>query len=363
MSIIKAILIFSLCFLCLSCSANEPATLRGDIPHKSYEVGIELPSQLNMQHSEITALKDLGLDYINYYVNTFTNAGDMPAMKVNQYMMDIADSLRVNFSISCSVYDTPNDVLEDAVKRYKGTVRFKGNVIDEFDHARFIYPSSYGINRYLINPLKLNSLEDAHAATLEAFKTHRDSIINIGVPNVTSTHVWEVLNQFAAKTGYVVCPKICKETYSSVSMAIGLGAALQYSASSFWNDIDLWWWDIIPGHPAEEIVCNLLFSYWMGADLTYIEGCGYNLYPAGKQGLPFSLFSCPDNTHYQFTSIGKVLKWFTKVYVPNHHRSYTWRDLKPNIAIIRYEDSDFGQVVGLYGNNKWKRDADTRAWI
>ena len=39
---------------------------------------------------------------------------------------------------------------------------------------------------------------------------------------------------------------------------------------------------------------NLLLAYWLGADTVYIEGAGFNLQPAGKQGIPFSLMTQMD---------------------------------------------------------------------
>ena len=45
---------------------------------------------------------------------------------------------------------------------------------------------------------------------------------------MTATHVFPVLLHVAARAGFAPCPKICKEMYSPVSFAVGLGEALQY---------------------------------------------------------------------------------------------------------------------------------------
>ena len=355
------------CVLALQACDNENRKEADTTPPKpaipsNYRIGIELSSQINMHPAGIKALQSIGINYINYYINTFPDRSDLPAKEVNGFMMGIADKLDVEFSISSSVYDVPSSAVHDALLRYEEKGRFRGILIDEFDHARFIYPTSYGMERSLIDRYAIKTIEEAHDAALKAYADHIEMMKQWGVQEVVSTNVWPVLNDFAARCGYVVCPKICKELYSSVSMAIGLGAAKQYH-TPFWNDIDLWWWDQIPGHPAEEVKCNLLFSYWMGADLTYLEGCGYNLYPAGKQGSSFSLFKITDSKNYQLTPIGETLKWFIHDYLPKHPRKWSARDVKPSIAIIRYEDSWFGQAQTPFGCPNVRIDSDMSAWI
>ncbi len=162
------------------------------------------------------------------------------------------------------------------------------------------------------------------------------------------------------------CPKICKEFYSPVSLAVGLGAALQYNRD-LWVDVDMWYFWAVPGHPPEEVRANLQLAYWLGADLAYLEGCGYNLFPAGKQGSPFSLISRLDDQRYQLTPHGEMLKEFCIQYLPAHPRPWTFRDLQPTMAIIRFDDTDVGQkawgVNRLYGAEGLKPDRDTAAWI
>lgn len=324
-----------------------------------YGFDIELPSQLNVHPAEIDALKSIGITYVNYYINTFQDKGDLPVKEVNHYMMRVIDKLGVQFSISCTAYDPPSSSIDDALQRYQGTGRFRGVVMDEFDHARFIYPAGYGTNRRLIDCNAINTVEDAHDATLITYSKHKEMMQQWGMQEVVATHVWLVLNDFAERNGYAVCPKICKETYSAVSMAIGLWEAKQYQ-TGFWNDVDLWWWSTIPGHPAEKVKCNLLFSYWMDADMTYLEGCGYNLAPTGKQGHSFSLLN-PET--YELTPIGETLKWLVKEYVPKHPRKWSARNVKPPIAIIRYEDSWFGQSESPFGCHDLQADSDMKAWM
>ena len=78
----------------------------------------------------------------------------------------------------------------------------------------------------------------------------------------------------------------------------------------------MWYFQLVPGHPPAEVESNLLLAYWMGADLVYLEGSGYNLLPAGRQGTPFSLVNVISNDRYQLTPHGEMLRRFCREYLP-----------------------------------------------
>jgi hypothetical protein len=73
--------------------------------------------------------------------------------------------------------------------------------------------------------------------------------------------------------------------------------------------------------------------------------------------------------HEQFmlTAHGEVLRWFCKEYIPAHPRPWTFRDLRPDIAMIRFEDTDHGPFMGkertLYGSQHLRSTPDTQAWF
>jgi hypothetical protein len=325
-----------------------------------FRVGIELSSQTPVSRAVEASLRDMGISYINYYVNTHPNAGDLPAQEVNRAMMDLCASLNADFSISCHMIDPPDECVRAA--KESGKSRFRGIVFDELEHCRLL-------NNYSPTPIadssRFDSLTQAHDETLAGYRKLRSKFAD---SPVTATHMWPLLDHTAAQAGYIVCPKICKELYSPVSLAIGMGAAKQYG-TELWADCDLWFWDLIPGHPPEEMKSNLLLAYWLGADLIYVEGAGYNLRPAGKQGTPFSLMNRIDADAYQLTPHGETLKWFCREYVPSHPRKWTFRDVKPSIVIIRYEDTCHGQRYtgdwkdNLYGSEKLHSTPDTEAWL
>ncbi|MHB0999691.1 MAG: hypothetical protein ACYC27_10645 [Armatimonadota bacterium] len=330
----------------------------------AFKVGIELPVQLPISKKVENALKDMGINYINYYVYNGYGAdnADMP-VETNNAAMALAEALGADFSIAAHAFDPPDECVKAAVEHGKGNGRFRGVLIDELEHIRLLWLHGH---KPIADVSKFDTFEHAYEGTLKGYRNLVDKFAAMGA-GFTSTHVWPVLHHTAARAGSIVCPKIAKEYYSPVSMAIGMGAAKQYDRE-LWADIDMWFYDTVPGHTPEEIKCNLLFAYWMGVDLIYLEGAGYNLYPAGKQGTPFSLMSEGPADKAQLTPIGETLRWFCREYVPNHPRKWTFRDIKPDIAIVRFDDTCHGQRYtsfpdNLFGSEKLHSTPDTEAWF
>ena len=333
--------------------------LRAVAAPPQFKVGIEMPTEIPVTQAVEESLREMGISYINYYVNTSANAGDLPATEVNQAMLGLCRRLNLDFSIACHMIDPPEGCVRSAVE--SGKSRFRGVVFDELEHCRLM--NNYA-PAWLADYRKFETLDQAYTETIGAYRALRSRFAALGSP-VTATHVWPVMHHLAGEAGFTVCPKICKEFYSSVSLAIGMGAARQYG-TELWADCDLWFWDQIPGHTAEEMKSNLLIAYWLGADLIYIEGAGYNLKPAGKAGIPFSLI---DSETGKLTPHGEVLKSFCREYVPAHPRKWTFRDVKPNAAIIRFDDSCHGQRYcavfkdNLFGSPNLHSTPDTEAWF
>jgi hypothetical protein len=332
-----------------------------------FTVGIELPSQDPMTPAEERALREMGIGYVNYFVSTFKGATDAPADATNKAMMALCARLGLDFSISTCEIDPPDPVVQAAVRAGADPARksrFRGMVFDELEHIRLL-------NFTRPNPLadykNFHTLEQAYDESVAGFRALRMKYERLGCP-VVATHVFPVLLHVAARAGFIVCPKIQKETYSSVSYAIGMGAAKQYG-TGLWADADQWYYDLIPGHTAEELRCNLLMAYWLGADTVYLEGSGFNLVPAGNQGIPFSLMTVIKPDMYQLTPHGDVLRWFTKEYLPHHPRPWTFRDVTPDVAIVHFDVSCWGQrfvggfTQGLYGTDALPCTPENEAWF
>jgi hypothetical protein len=343
------------------------AATSADQTPPAFTVGIEMPCQVPVSKAVESALREMGIGYVNYYLKTFVVSTDRPASEIQPPMLDLCARLGMDWSIATYEADPPDDAVREAAKASaapgrKG--RFRGIVFDELEHSRLL---NFTRPLALADYKHFTTLDQAERKTVVGFEKLHARFAALGAP-VVATHVFPVLLHAAARAGFTVCPKIEKEFYSPVSLAIGMGAAKQYGRD-LWADCDLWYYDLVPGHPVDEFRCNLLFAYWMGVDLTYVEGSGINLYPAGNQGIPFSLMTQITPELYQLTPHGEALRWFAREYVPKHPRPWTFRDVKPTIAIVRFDDTDFGQRYlsgfspGLYGTETILPDADTEAWF
>lgn len=340
----------------LSCAALAQA-------QRPFQVGVELPTMLPVDPTVEMMLKDIGVNYLNFY--TFNNYGppEQDAMAVYDAQAGLAKRLGANYQLACHHMDVPESVVRKAAL----DPLCDGVVIDELEHIRLLWRVAGPTAAVLADPSVFTDLYDAHDKSVAAWQKLADKYRGYGLKSFTSTHVWPVLHSVAAKGGWNPCPKICKEFYSPVSLAIGMGAALQYD-KPLMVDCDLWFWDLLPGHTPEEYRSNLLLAYWSGADGVYTEGTGFNLYPAGRQGLPHTIMAKLTDTEYSLTAHGEILRWFIKEYLPKHPRVWSFRDIQPDVAIIRFEDSCFGQRFSnmpdtLYGSETLKSDADTEAWF
>ena len=346
----------------LAIAAEPPEGKRG------FYVGVEWPSQVPVLPAVSEALKNLGVDFITYYPETDPSIGEMNGVEVNAGMQKLAQGASVDTVLSCHHYDPSKPVLEAFIPGRKEGHRLEEQnavIIDELEHIRLL--NSYG-HKQVADTQACETLEQAYDVALEGFIALRKQYETLGIQRVVSTHVWPVLHHVVARAGFTVCPKIMKEMYSPVSIAMGLGAAKQYE-QDLWIDCDLWYYEALPGHTAEKLRSNLLLAYWMGADRVYVEGAGFNLAPAGRQGFPFSLVNLMREDIYQYTAHGEVLRWFCKEYVPKNPRPYNFRDIQPHLAIVRFEDTCHGQRFAegfadqLYGAPKLQSNADTEAWL
>ena len=329
-----------------------------------FRIGIELPSQVPVTEEVEKALRDLGIGFVNFYVSN-TPAHDLPETETAVALINLCERIGLDFSLACHHRDPKAVSVQLALD---SKARFEGVVFDELAHIRLLHPEFAPPNgeELLADPPGFSSLKEAWQATYEGFSRLANRMWDHGAPRVVATHVWPNLLHTAARAGFTPCPKICKEFYSPVSLAIGMGAALQYQRN-LWVDCDMWYFQLVPGHSPQEVQSNLLLAYWLGADLVYLEGAGYNLRPAGHQGTAFSLVNVQQGGLYQLTPHGEMLKAFCREYLPTNPRPYTFRDIRPEAAIIRFEDGDFGQrswgVPGLYGSKTLVGDVDTCAWL
>jgi hypothetical protein len=233
---------------------------------------------------------------------------------------------------------------DNLIHQLEGRPGFLGFMLDEADHmqinAHWPVVDYYGYNHahYLAETEGMDLLS-ARKVVLESLHLHNVACRVSGKP-AASEHLFPVMMHTAARAGLAVSPKILKETCGPIMLAVAMGAARQYDAE-FWIDVDYWWHNETIGHSAERFRSALLLAYWSGADQVYVEGgaAHSNNHPVGRE-------------------IEAAYKEFLLEYVPAHPRPYTWRDFKPEIAIVRFDDTCFderqkylGEYPGpLYGH-------------
>ncbi|MBT4814729.1 MAG: hypothetical protein HOJ57_28205 [Lentisphaerae bacterium] len=215
------------------------------------------------------------------------------------------------------------------------------------------------------------TLEEAYSGNLnnlivlrtKLFEFAAASSSGLDQPLICSEHVFPTLFPLFARAGVAPYPKLLKESVLPVVAAVTLGACRQYGVP-YVPCLDLWgpraprgsraeW----PYHTPEELRSALLFSYWTGAHSAYIENINY------KDSLYRSV-----GGQAELTEWGRIARDFTHEYMPRHARTVLAQDFRPEIVIVRFPDSDWGQVKrhhirqNLYGAGNLTPNDVTRAW-
>ena len=356
--------------------SNAQATtelVQGRLPDGLY-VGLELPSQNPMPACVMEGLSDIGLNYANFY--TASSVGDyVTAEQISEAAQQAVAKAMVEQCEQAGFHFSPavhwKEIPESTLAFYGENPFCQDVVMDEGEHVRQLNWRPYGA-KFGIEPwAKVDglSLPEAYARTLDGLRRTREHYRRLGLDTVI-TCVWPVMFHTIARAGCGVCAKVMGMSYSPVAVAIALGAAQQYQ-TKFWIDLEMWSQgsgDALPGHSPEEFRSNLLLAYGMGVDHIYVEGAGWNSLPAGAQGVPWNLVSYHSQQRFRLTEYGKILRWFCREYVPAHPRSYTFREVTPEIVIVRFPDTCWGQRYSswpdhLYGADNLHSDATTEAWL
>lgn len=246
-------------------------------------------------------------------------------------------------------------------EEFKEAMASEGNLVgvmyDELEHVIINRNVSIALDSKFaldIPAFKLNDSSDVleQGELLEKqLKEYADGMKTNGVETLSGEHVFPVLFHKFAKNGIIPNFKSQKESFSNIQYAIAAGAALQYKTPLF-NCVDMWYRLTYPGHSAKEMEANLKFAYYMGVDRVYVESSKV-------------FFDEKDKTKYN--DIGAAFGRFTLEY-RGKKRDYNIQDYKPEIGIIRYDDSYWGQGVFpwrnmLFGNPKVKPDKYAKEYI
>lgn len=257
-------------------------------------------------------------------------------------------------------FQFPDDILAE-LGRCK---RLLGLMHDEAEHHQNNANCVKGLDKASMYDPKGYDLIDAadgHTAAVSSVAKHH---AQYGLKLYTE-HVFPVMFHDFARAGFVAGTKVLKEAWSPVYISCAMGAAIQYD-TELWITPDLWGVSGYPGHSPKEYKSALLLAYHMGADCIYTESLALD---QGHKGVGSLVLMTPGD--YTVTKYGKVAKWFIHDYVPKHPRRYTFRRLRPRVAIIRQEDGCWGQGNApypwvpdrLFGSKEWESNEITEAWF
>lgn len=230
------------------------------------------------------------------------------------------------------------DLEAAALDAAAATGLFEGVVYDEGEHMqlcrnRIAFPRESDGKPYLVETTGM-TLPEAREAFIGGARRvngyHREHQARMIVESVFPA-LWHPL----AQAGVTLCPKLLKEDIYPVVLALSLGAAKQYNAE-LWYTPDFWSLGHFPGHSVEKYETALRLAHAAGVDNVYTEH--------------FMGMCRVRGATYEISEYGAALQTFLRDYLPAHPRKYTYRDYEPEVAVIRFPDSDWGQDSCYY----WK---------
>ncbi|MBQ6267383.1 MAG: hypothetical protein IJK64_06385 [Clostridia bacterium] len=216
------------------------------------------------------------------------------------------------------------------IKALQTSPHFKGVMYDEFEHViinqnisiilatkgklkKSVFPLLDGSDPYAQGELLSRQIGE-YAAEIKAK----------GAELFVGEHVFPVLFHTFARNGILPNFKSQKESVSNLAFAFAAGAALQYG-TPLWNCVDCWFRLTNPGHSAKEMYYNLIFADLAGVNNVYVESAAVFTDGEGKPNEYAERFS-------EFSENGR-----------NPDRGYDIHDYRPEIGIIRYDDTYWGQ--------------------
>lgn len=224
------------------------------------------------------------------------------------------------------------NVPDGMIEAFAGEGNLAGLMYDEFEHTIINRNLSIRLAKRGDLPVfPINEDGDLDAAAELLDRQLRDYAAELkakGAPAFAGEHVFPVLFHRFASCGIIPNFKSQKESISNVQFAIAAGAALEYG-TQLWNCVDLWYRMTFPGHSAEEMYNNLKFAYYAGVNRVYVEAAAgfYDRNEAGEK---------------VFNRYGELYTQFVKEY-RGKERAYDVQDYRPEIGVIRMDDSFWGQ--------------------
>ncbi len=228
------------------------------------------------------------------------------------------------------------DVDAETLRKAAATGLFEGVTYDESEHmqlSRNAYSQLPEPNRkpFFVETTGL-SLSEAYTKFKQAVRQLVNRNGQCGAKMLVES-VFPALLSPMAESGMVLSPKLLKEDVHPVVLAEAIGAALQHNAA-LWFSPDLWYYAEMPGHSAREMRMAMQTCHLAGVDSCYVE-------------FATKMYSLNGNS-YRLTHHGLAMKEHITKWIPAHKRNYSYRDYQPEVAIVRFPDSDWGQTSCYY---------------
>ena len=164
---------------------------------------------------------------------------------------------------------------------------------------------------------------------------------------IFSEQVFPVMYHVFSRYGMNPCPKLLKEEYQPLQIAVSLGAARQYGRK-YSVCVDLWGFDVgnwftrlwgFPGHSPEEFESALKLAWHLAPYMIFVE----NIDALGRHL----------REGFVMTEFGRIFQNFKNHYIPAHSPDYSWREAKCDIAVIHSDDSYISKSGNFDGNGSF----------
>lgn len=376
----------------VSAQMTDTANLRSYQPH--FLVGVDdagdkSTGERSVPYDLIAPMKELGVQFLVHHYSPQTTLQEQDLFM--EQMGTLFEKNKMSFLLNTEIANNAVEFIDaDGWSWFRGpgkTHRFnfkpavlsKANQFTSFEGIMYDEPAHMQLNRNWIhvNGRKVDlpfmaetngkSFEEADRLIYKNARQLADGVKRLHTRYIAMEHVFPVLFHNFARAGMTPVYKQLKESWAPVWAACAMGAAIEYH-TELWTCLDLWFAGypghspLYPGHSPQALKDNLIYSYWVGNDRAYVENLNY-------QGSLYRTVTDNGSEKIILNEYGKTLRWFTHDYLLHNRRDYTFRDMKPEIAIIRFDDTDFG-ITGkngfpdqLFGSKTLLSTPETRSWM
>nr|WP_201468845.1 hypothetical protein [Microbacterium hydrocarbonoxydans] len=317
--------------------------------------GIPIPSQdPPMTSTRFTALlRELGAEfYVHHQVPTHTDIDallhDLTAAGIDLVLGNEYGNINGPFAEGTNRYDVDPHLIGAAA----AAGALVGMLYDEPEHLQ-IHADQYRRDAHLPQFGQTEGLpaEQAIAVIDAAVRRMIDTIDvatdTVGAPRVPvlAEHVFPVMFHFLARAGMTPAPKVMKESFQPLQLGTALGAALQYDRE-LWICADLWGPDIgpwatrapgFPGHSPAEFASALRLAHHFAPTRLFVENID-------------ALVRHHGDGKVEATEHGEVWREFALDWAPQNAPAWSYRDARPDVALVHADDSDFGRGARPFGN-------------